>query len=93
MRFGLFSNNRRPKRRLGEGWELDLAEARTADEIGFHEAWFSEHEAPAEPLIAKASAMTRQIKLGPAVRPLPFYHPRLRDLTPGERAGLLAAGD
>jgi alkanesulfonate monooxygenase SsuD/methylene tetrahydromethanopterin reductase-like flavin-dependent oxidoreductase (luciferase family) len=75
MKFGLFSNNRRPKRRLGEGWGLDLAEARIADDIGFHEAWFSEHEAPAEPLIAKASAMTRQIKLGPAVRPLPFYHP------------------
>lgn len=75
MQFGLFSNNRRPKRRLGEGWELDLEEARAADEAGFAEAWFSEHEAPAEPLIARASAITRRIRLGPAVRPLPFYHP------------------
>ena len=75
MKFGLFSNNRRPKRRLGEGWELDLEEARAADEAGFSEVWFSEHEAPAEPLIARASAITRQIMLGPAVRPLPFYHP------------------
>lgn len=75
MQFGLFSNNRRPKRRLGESWELDIEEARVADEAGFAEIWFSEHEAPAEPLIARASAITKQIRLGPAVRPLPFYHP------------------
>jgi len=75
MEFGLFSNNRRPKRRLGEGWECDLEEARIADEIGFSEAWFSEHEAPAELLISKAAALTKRIRLGSAVRPLPFYHP------------------
>ncbi len=75
MQFGLFSNNRRPKRRLGEGWALDLAETCAAEEAGFAEVWFSEHEAPAEMLISKASAMTRRIMLGTGVRPLPFYHP------------------
>ena len=75
MKFGLFSNDRRPARGLGEAWRLDLDEVVTADEIGFSEAWFSEHQAPAELLIAKACAMTRQIMLGSAVRPLPYYHP------------------
>ena len=37
MEFGLFSNNRRPNRSLGEGWEEDIFEAEVADRLGFRE--------------------------------------------------------
>ena len=46
MEFGLFSNNRRPTRSLGEAWDEDIFEAVTADRLGFHEIWFSEHQTP-----------------------------------------------
>jgi len=60
---------------LGEAWRLDLDEVLVAEQAGFSEAWFSEHQGPAELLIAKASAMTQTIRLGSGVRPLPYYHP------------------
>jgi alkanesulfonate monooxygenase SsuD/methylene tetrahydromethanopterin reductase-like flavin-dependent oxidoreductase (luciferase family) len=75
MEFGLFSNDRRPTRRLGEAWDLDIAEIVVADEAGFREAWLSEHQAPAELIIAKAAPQTKRIRLGSAVRPLAYYHP------------------
>jgi alkanesulfonate monooxygenase SsuD/methylene tetrahydromethanopterin reductase-like flavin-dependent oxidoreductase (luciferase family) len=75
MQFGLFSNNRRPGVSMGEGWSRDIAEIVAADRAGFREAWLSEHESPAELMIAKAAALTRSIRLGPAVRPLGYYHP------------------
>src|SRR3954470_608574 len=75
MQFGLFSNNRRPSTDWGTGWDQDVAEIVTADECGFAEAWVSEHEVPAELLISKAAPLTKRIKLGPAVRPLGYYHP------------------
>ena len=75
MRFGLFSNDRRPDRTLGESWDLDIAEIVAADAAGFDEAWVSEHQSPAELVIAKAAAQTSRIRLGPAVRPLAYYHP------------------
>jgi alkanesulfonate monooxygenase SsuD/methylene tetrahydromethanopterin reductase-like flavin-dependent oxidoreductase (luciferase family) len=75
MRFGIFSNNRRPSRDMGDAWERDLFEIATADRLGFDEGWISEHDSPAELLICKAAAMTKTIKLGSAVRPLAYYHP------------------
>jgi alkanesulfonate monooxygenase SsuD/methylene tetrahydromethanopterin reductase-like flavin-dependent oxidoreductase (luciferase family) len=75
MEFGLFSNNRRPDIEWGTGWDQDVAEIVTADECGFTEAWVSEHEVPAELIISKAAPLTKRIKLGPAVRPLGYYHP------------------
>jgi alkanesulfonate monooxygenase SsuD/methylene tetrahydromethanopterin reductase-like flavin-dependent oxidoreductase (luciferase family) len=75
MEFGLFSNNRRPSRSLGEGWEEDICEAEAADRLGFQEIWFSEHQSPAELIIAKASGRTERIRLGSGVRPLGYYHP------------------
>lgn len=75
MRFGVFSNNRRPSRVLGDAWDMDIAEAVAADKAGFDEAWFSEHQSPAELIIAKAAAQTSTILLGSAVRPLAYYHP------------------
>lgn len=75
MEFGLFCNNRRPERTLGDAWEEDICEIVTADRLGFHEAWLSEHQAPAELIICKAAALTKQIRLGSAVRPVAYYHP------------------
>ena len=48
MKFGLFSNNRRPQRTLGAAWEEDIFEIVTADALGFDEVWISEHQTPAE---------------------------------------------
>ncbi len=75
MKFGLFSNNRRPARSLGDAWEEDIFEIVTADRLGFDEAWVSEHQTPAELIIAKAAALTKTIRMGSGVRPLGYYHP------------------
>lgn len=75
MEFGLFSNARRFTRTTHDAWDEDLKEIAVADSLGFSEAWISEHDSPAELLICKAAAMTKQIKLGSAVRPLPYHHP------------------
>ena len=75
MEFGLFSNNRRPQLSIGEAWDQDIFEAETADRLGFDEIWFSEHQSPAEMIIAKAAGRTKNIRLGTAVRPLGYYHP------------------
>ncbi len=75
MKFGLFSNNRRFERSLGDAWDQDIKEIVTADRLGFDEAWISEHQTPAELIIAKAAAQTRHIRMGSGVRPLGYYHP------------------
>ena len=75
MKFGLFSNNRRPTRSLGDAWEEDIFEIVTADRLGFEEVWVSEHQTPAELIIAKAAALTSRIRMGSGVRPLGYYHP------------------
>ncbi len=75
MEFGLFSNNRRPDRSLGEAWDRDIFEIVAADKLGFQEAWISEHQTPAELIISKAAAQTSRIRLGAGVRPLGYYHP------------------
>ena len=70
MEFGLFSNDRRPDRTLGEAWDEDIREIVAADRLGFHEAWLSEHQTPAELIIAKAAALTSRSRLGAGGRPL-----------------------
>jgi alkanesulfonate monooxygenase SsuD/methylene tetrahydromethanopterin reductase-like flavin-dependent oxidoreductase (luciferase family) len=75
MEFGLFSNNRRPDRVIGDAWNEDIYEAEVADRLGINEIWFSEHQSPAELIICKAAGRTEQIRLGSAVRPLGYYHP------------------
>jgi limonene 1,2-monooxygenase len=75
MEFGLFSNDRRPDRTLGEAWDEDIFEVVAADKLGFTEAWLSEHQTPAELIIAKAAALTKNIRMGSGVRPLGYYHP------------------
>jgi limonene 1,2-monooxygenase len=75
MEFGLFSNNRRPGISIGDAWNHDIFEAEVADRLGFNEIWFSEHQSPAELIIAKAAGRTKNIRLGTAVRPAGYYHP------------------
>lgn len=83
MEFGLFSNGHRHNRVAAQTYEEDLFEVVTADRLGFHEAWISEHiglnrpdTLPAPELfICKAAALTKRIRMGPAVRLLPLYHP------------------
>jgi alkanesulfonate monooxygenase SsuD/methylene tetrahydromethanopterin reductase-like flavin-dependent oxidoreductase (luciferase family) len=86
MHFGLFSNGNRNNKVAKLSYDEDLHEIVVADRLGMTEAWLSEHgtflqyQAPdqlpcADLLICKAAGLTKQIKMGPAIRPLPFFHP------------------
>lgn len=83
MKFGIFSNGLRGNEDASKTYDDDLQEIVAADELGFSEAWVSEHMgswlpdpvALADLLIAKASGVTQQIRLGPAVRLMPLFHP------------------
>src|SRR5665213_2752999 len=86
MEFGLFSNGQRRNPIAKASYDADLAEIVLADDLGMKEGWISEHgtfvpfQAPdqlpcADLFICKAAAQTTQIRLGPGIRPLPFFHP------------------
>ena len=86
MEFGLFSNGERGNPVAQTTYDEDLAEIVYADGLGVAEAWISEHgtflswEKPdtlpsADLLICKAAALTENIRMGPGIRPLPFFHP------------------
>ena len=86
MQIGLFSNGERLNQIAKATYDEDLAEVILADELGVEEAWISEHgtfiryQAPdqlpcAELFICKATALTKQIRMGPGIRPLPYFHP------------------
>lgn len=86
MKFGLFSNGQRHNPIARDTYREDIEEIILADELGMSEAWISEHgtfvshHAPdqmpcADLLICKAASMTKQIRLGPGIRPLPYFHP------------------
>lgn len=86
MEFGLFSNGERHNPIAADTYDEDLWEIVIGDRLGFQEAWVSEHVADtsgsradavsvADPFIVKASALTKQIRLAPGVRPIAYYHP------------------
>jgi alkanesulfonate monooxygenase SsuD/methylene tetrahydromethanopterin reductase-like flavin-dependent oxidoreductase (luciferase family) len=83
MKFGIFSNGLRGNADASATYAEDVNEIVTADELGYDQAWVSEHMgswlpdpvAHADLLIANAAGQTRNIKLGPAVRLLPLFHP------------------
>jgi alkanesulfonate monooxygenase SsuD/methylene tetrahydromethanopterin reductase-like flavin-dependent oxidoreductase (luciferase family) len=86
MQIGLFSNGTRHNKLAKLSYDEDMHEIVVADRLGMTEAWISEHgtflnhKAPdqlpsADLLICKAAALTKQIKMGPGIRPLPFFHP------------------
>jgi len=86
MQIGLFSNGQRTNPVAKPSYDEDLFEVVLADKLGIQEAWISEHgtllgmQAPdqlpcADLFICKAAALTKKIRMGPGVRPLPFFHP------------------
>jgi limonene 1,2-monooxygenase len=75
MRIGLFQNGGRSADAATK-LDLDLGEIIAADRAGFEEAWISEHDigtSVVELLIAKASGLTKTIRMGPAVRRIALY--------------------
>lgn len=87
MEFGLFSaSGYRQNPIAADTYDEDLYEVAVADRLGFVEAWLAENSiatnrirpdivTAANLLICKAAAMTKRIRLGTGIRPLPFYHP------------------
>ncbi len=87
MEFGVFSNGFRPHTTAAETYEEDLQEIILADKLGFTDLFLSEHHGeppyinrvdtiPApEFLMAKAAGLTKQIRMGAAVKLLHIQHP------------------
>jgi alkanesulfonate monooxygenase SsuD/methylene tetrahydromethanopterin reductase-like flavin-dependent oxidoreductase (luciferase family) len=86
MQIGLFSNGQRHNELAKVSYQEDLDELILADQLGMSEAWISEHgtfvshhspdQLPcADLLICKAATLTKNIKFGPGIRPLPYFHP------------------
>src|SRR6195256_5041150 len=83
MKLGIFlMPSHPPERGLKAGQDWDLEVIRTADRLGYTEAWIGEHfPAPWEPnpapdlLIAQALMQTKNIVLAPGAHLLPYHHP------------------
>jgi len=87
MRFGIFSNGFRPHTAAEQAYQADLEEIVLADELGFEIAYISEHHGEPlyidkvdtlpvpELLMCKAAGMTKQIKMGSAVKVIHLHHP------------------
>jgi len=87
MEFGIFSNGFRPHTTAAQTYEEDLAEIVLADELGFRDAYISEHHGEPvyigkvdtlpvpELLMCKAAAVTRRIRMGAAVKLIHLAHP------------------
>ena len=87
MDFGIFSNGIRPHTSAAQTYEEDIREIVLADQLGYRDAYISEHhgEPPyinrvdtipvPELLMAKAAGLTKNIRMGSAVRLLHIHHP------------------
>src|SRR4051812_27516016 len=83
MHFGLFSESgHRHHAVAATTYQEDVDEIVLADELGFREAWVAEPNhvrrntvTHGSLLIAKAAALTQQIRFGSAIRQLPLHHP------------------
>src|SRR6202171_2943594 len=87
MEFGIFSNGFRPHTSAARTYEEDLYEIVLADQLGFRDAYISEHHGEAvyigkvdtlpvpELLMCKAAGLTRQIRMGAAVKLIHLAHP------------------
>lgn len=87
MEFGLFSNGFRPHGIAGDSYDEDIAEIVLAEELGFRDAYISEHHG--EPpyigrvdtipdpdlMMCKAAALTSRIRMGAAVKLIHIRHP------------------
>jgi alkanesulfonate monooxygenase SsuD/methylene tetrahydromethanopterin reductase-like flavin-dependent oxidoreductase (luciferase family) len=86
VEFGLFSNGERNNQVAAISYDEDLFEIKLADRLGMREAWISEHLrgskgsrpdaiSAADLFICKAATVTKQIRLGPGVRPIALFQP------------------
>ena len=87
MEFGIFSNGFRPHTTAAATYEEDLREIILADELGFRDAWISEHHGEPvyidkvdtlsmpELLMCKAAALTKRIRFGAAIKVIHLQHP------------------
>ncbi len=87
MEFGIFSNGFRPHTTAAQTYDEDIAEIVLADELGFRDAYISEHHGeppyigkvdtiPAPDLMmCKAAALTTRIRMGAAVKLIHLHHP------------------
>jgi limonene 1,2-monooxygenase len=87
MEFGIFSNGFRPHTTASQTYEEDLAEIVHADQLGFRDCYISEHHGEPvyigkvdtlpvpELLMCKAAALTKQIRMGAAVKLIHLAHP------------------
>jgi limonene 1,2-monooxygenase len=87
MEFGIFSNGFRPHTTASQTYQEDLAEIVLADQLGFRDAYISEHHGEPvyigkvdtlpvpELLMCKAAAVTKQIRMGAAVKLIHLTHP------------------
>jgi limonene 1,2-monooxygenase len=87
MEFGIFSNGFRPHTTASQTYEEDLSEIVLADQLGFRDAYISEHHGEPiymdkvdtlpvpELLMCKAAGLTKQIRMGAAVKLIHLAHP------------------
>lgn len=83
MEFGIWSQGEGRQTQASVTFKEDLHEVIIADEIGFKEAWIAEHWGSSykdvisavDPFLCQAAMVTKQIRLGPGVRSLPYHHP------------------
>jgi len=87
MEFGIFSNGFRPHTTAGRTYDEDIHEIVLADQLGFRDAYISEHhgEPPyigrvdtipvPELMMCKAAALTSRIRMGAAVKLIHLHHP------------------
>jgi limonene 1,2-monooxygenase len=87
MEFGIFSNGFRPHTTASATYEEDLAEIVLADQLGFRDAFISEHHGEQvyidkvdtlpvpELLMCKAAGLTKRIRMGAAVKLIHLHHP------------------
>jgi limonene 1,2-monooxygenase len=87
MEFGIFSNGFRPHTTASQTYEEDIFEIVLADQLGFRDAYISEHHGEPvyidkvdtlpvpELLMCKAAGLTKQIRMGAAVKLIHLAHP------------------
>jgi hypothetical protein len=98
MEFGLFSQHYRPARSVADAYEEDLFELVAADQLGYREAWISEHAFPAELIIgtllllAGRDLAARDCRLRSLRLFMEQVAPAVRDLRPPPATPLAGAG-
>ena len=83
MKYGFFLMPlHAPERPVADGYDDDIDLLVRGDRLGFSEAWIGEHFTAAwenipapDQIIAKAAALTENIRLGTGVSCLPYQHP------------------